>query len=50
VAYATADSGPPLLPDSGWITHLTGQLELFLFGAPATFPRYAAGMIREGPR
>ena len=33
VAYATAGTGPPLLLDSGWITHLTGQLELFSFGA-----------------
>jgi hypothetical protein len=32
VACATAGSAPPLLPDSGWITHLTGQLELFSFG------------------
>jgi hypothetical protein len=49
MAHATAGSAPPLLPDSGWITHLTGQLEPFSFGAPATFPRYAAGMIREAP-
>ena len=33
VAYATAGSGPPLLIDTGWVTHLTGQLELFSFGA-----------------
>ena len=25
-------TGPPLLCDSGWITHLRGQLELFSFG------------------
>jgi pimeloyl-ACP methyl ester carboxylesterase/DNA-binding CsgD family transcriptional regulator len=34
VAYSTAGSGPPLLCDSGWVTHLTGQLALFSF---ATF-------------
>ena len=33
VAYSTAGTGPPLLCDSGWITHLGGQLELFSFGA-----------------
>jgi pimeloyl-ACP methyl ester carboxylesterase/DNA-binding CsgD family transcriptional regulator len=33
VAYSTAGTGPPLLFDSGWITHLHGQLELFSFGA-----------------
>ena len=33
VAYSTAGTGPPLLCDSGWITHLNGQLELFSFGA-----------------
>jgi pimeloyl-ACP methyl ester carboxylesterase len=33
VAYATAGTGPPLLLDTGWVTHLTGQLELFSFGA-----------------
>ena len=33
VAYSTAGTGPPLLCDSGWITHLRGQLELFSFGA-----------------
>jgi pimeloyl-ACP methyl ester carboxylesterase/DNA-binding CsgD family transcriptional regulator len=26
-------TGPPLLCDSGWITHLRGQLELFAFGS-----------------
>ena len=31
VAYATAGAGPALLCDSGWITHLAGQLELFSF-------------------
>jgi pimeloyl-ACP methyl ester carboxylesterase/DNA-binding CsgD family transcriptional regulator len=33
VAYSTAGSGPPLLCDSGWVTHLRGQLELFSFAA-----------------
>jgi pimeloyl-ACP methyl ester carboxylesterase/DNA-binding CsgD family transcriptional regulator len=33
VAYSTTGTGPPLLFDSGWITHLHGQLELFSFGA-----------------
>jgi pimeloyl-ACP methyl ester carboxylesterase/DNA-binding CsgD family transcriptional regulator len=33
VAYSTAGAGPPLLCDSGWITHLRGQLELFSFGS-----------------
>ena len=33
VAYSTAGAGPPLLCDSGWITHLHGQLEMFSFGA-----------------
>jgi pimeloyl-ACP methyl ester carboxylesterase len=33
VAYSTTGTGPPLLCDSGWITHLRGQLALFSFGA-----------------
>ena len=33
VAYSTMGSGPPLLCDSGWVTHLRGQLELFSFAA-----------------
>jgi len=33
IAYSVAGSGPPLLCDSGWITHLRGQLELYSFGA-----------------
>jgi pimeloyl-ACP methyl ester carboxylesterase/DNA-binding CsgD family transcriptional regulator len=33
VAYSAAGAGPPLLFDSGWITHLRGQLELYSFGA-----------------
>lgn len=32
VAYSTTGTGPPLLCDSGWITDLRGQLELFSFG------------------
>jgi pimeloyl-ACP methyl ester carboxylesterase/DNA-binding CsgD family transcriptional regulator len=32
VAYSTAGSGPVLLCDSGWITDLRAQLELFSFG------------------
>jgi pimeloyl-ACP methyl ester carboxylesterase/DNA-binding CsgD family transcriptional regulator len=33
VAYSTTGSGPALLCDSGWITDLRGQLELFSFGS-----------------
>jgi pimeloyl-ACP methyl ester carboxylesterase/DNA-binding CsgD family transcriptional regulator len=33
IAYATLGSGPPLLLDAGWVTHLRGQLDLFSFGA-----------------
>ena len=33
MAYSTLGAGPALLCDSGWITHLRGQLELFSFGA-----------------
>jgi pimeloyl-ACP methyl ester carboxylesterase/DNA-binding CsgD family transcriptional regulator len=32
VAYSTAGAGPALLCDSGWISHLRGQLELYSFG------------------
>jgi pimeloyl-ACP methyl ester carboxylesterase/DNA-binding CsgD family transcriptional regulator len=32
VAYSTAGAGPPLLCDSGWVSHLRGQLEMFSFG------------------
>jgi pimeloyl-ACP methyl ester carboxylesterase/DNA-binding CsgD family transcriptional regulator len=32
VAYSTSGAGPALLCDSGWITHLLGQLELFSYG------------------
>jgi pimeloyl-ACP methyl ester carboxylesterase len=33
VAYSTSGAGPALLCDSGWITHLVRQLELFSYGA-----------------
>ena len=33
VAYSAVGAGPPLLCDSGWITHLRGQLELFSYAA-----------------
>ena len=33
MAYSTSGTGPALLCDSGWITHLRAQLELFSFGA-----------------
>jgi pimeloyl-ACP methyl ester carboxylesterase/DNA-binding CsgD family transcriptional regulator len=33
VAYSAIGAGPALLMDSGWITDLRGQLELFSFGA-----------------
>jgi pimeloyl-ACP methyl ester carboxylesterase/DNA-binding CsgD family transcriptional regulator len=33
VAYSTVGSGPPLLLDSGWVTHLRAQLELYAFGS-----------------
>ena len=33
VAYSTTGAGPALLCDSGWITDLCGQLELFSFGS-----------------
>jgi pimeloyl-ACP methyl ester carboxylesterase/DNA-binding CsgD family transcriptional regulator len=32
VAYSTSGNGPALLCDSGWITHLRGQLDLAAFG------------------
>jgi len=32
VAYSVAGSGPPLLCETGWVSHLRGQLELFGFG------------------
>lgn len=33
VAYSAVGAGPALLVDSGWITDLRGQLELYSFGA-----------------
>src|SRR5271166_5627108 len=33
VAYSAVGSGPPLLCETGWISHLRGQLELFGFGS-----------------
>jgi len=33
VAYSAEGTGPALLCDTGWITHLRAQLELFSFGA-----------------
>jgi pimeloyl-ACP methyl ester carboxylesterase len=32
VAYSAASAGPALLCDSGWVSHLLGQLELLSFG------------------
>jgi pimeloyl-ACP methyl ester carboxylesterase/DNA-binding CsgD family transcriptional regulator len=32
VAYSASGTGPALLCDTGWITHLRAQLELFSFG------------------
>jgi pimeloyl-ACP methyl ester carboxylesterase/DNA-binding CsgD family transcriptional regulator len=33
VAYATTGSGPPLLCETGWISNLRAQLDLFAFGS-----------------
>jgi len=33
VAYSVAGSGPALLCDPGWVTHVSGQLALFSFGS-----------------
>ena len=33
VAYSTSGAGPTLLCDTGWITDLRGQLDLFSFGS-----------------
>lgn len=33
VAYSASGAGPALLFESGWITHLRGQLELCSFGS-----------------
>ena len=32
IAYSLAGSGPALLCDSGWVTHLRGQLDAFSYG------------------
>ncbi len=32
VAYSISGTGPPLLFDSGWVSHLSGQRELWSFG------------------
>ena len=32
IAYSLTGSGPVLLCDSGWVTHLRGKLNLFAFG------------------
>jgi pimeloyl-ACP methyl ester carboxylesterase/DNA-binding CsgD family transcriptional regulator len=32
IAYSTVGAGPALMCDSGWITHLRGQLGLYSFG------------------
>jgi pimeloyl-ACP methyl ester carboxylesterase/DNA-binding CsgD family transcriptional regulator len=32
VAYSSAGAGPAVLVDSGWVSHLRGQLELLSFG------------------
>jgi pimeloyl-ACP methyl ester carboxylesterase len=31
--YSTSGAGPPLLFDSGWVSHLRGQLEMYGFGS-----------------
>jgi pimeloyl-ACP methyl ester carboxylesterase/DNA-binding CsgD family transcriptional regulator len=41
VAYSASGSGPALLLDSGWVSHLYGQLELYSFGD-------FAGRLAEG--
>jgi pimeloyl-ACP methyl ester carboxylesterase/DNA-binding CsgD family transcriptional regulator len=33
IAYSAAGSGPPLLCDPGWVSHVRRQLELFSFGS-----------------
>ena len=33
IAYCATGSGPPLLLDPGWVSHVGRQLELFSFGA-----------------
>jgi pimeloyl-ACP methyl ester carboxylesterase/DNA-binding CsgD family transcriptional regulator len=41
IAYSTAGAGPPLLCDSGWVTHLRRQLDLFSFG------KFVEGLARR---
>jgi pimeloyl-ACP methyl ester carboxylesterase len=41
VAYSVTGSGPALLCDPGWVTHASGQLGLFSFGA------FTAGLARR---
>ncbi len=41
IAYSTAGAGPPLLCDSGWVTHLRRQLDLFSFG------KFVGGLARR---
>ncbi len=41
VAYSKQGTGPALLCDSGWITHLRGQLDLFSYGD------FIAGLARH---
>jgi pimeloyl-ACP methyl ester carboxylesterase/DNA-binding CsgD family transcriptional regulator len=41
IAYSTLGTGPPLLCDAGWVTHLRQQLDLFSFG------RFAAGLAER---
>jgi pimeloyl-ACP methyl ester carboxylesterase/DNA-binding CsgD family transcriptional regulator len=41
IAYSMLGSGPPLLCDPGWVTHLRGQLDLFAFG------RFVAGLAER---
>jgi pimeloyl-ACP methyl ester carboxylesterase/DNA-binding CsgD family transcriptional regulator len=33
VAYSVTGAGPPLLCETGWVSHVRGQLELFAFGS-----------------
>jgi pimeloyl-ACP methyl ester carboxylesterase/DNA-binding CsgD family transcriptional regulator len=33
VAYSAVGSGPPLVCETGWVSHLRGQLRLFAFGS-----------------
>ena len=46
IAYSTSGCGPALLCDSGWVTHLRGQLELFFFGPFVTSLAHRFTVIR----